>query len=973
MQQTGNNNSIRNCCSIYSGRRDSNCVRHNKTTLMQQPYHGSDDPSTHSSSPEAPRQFHPLNGVVCNLSSPSADHDSTPAVSFSFADSDELKYCYKDNVTKNDPAHEYGPLSNTKKEVSHKSNMCSHIKKGGHVDDSFTTSDKSWRKFSQVPNVEDGNGKKKERQMNSNSGDDKLMVNTNNSSLSNKLSSHINVISNNANRSIFKEKNEPAPSKLVSLNDVSSLESIKEVFDTSNFKDDNSILNFDFSGASDLMNCASSPESLLFVPQDKWLTKRRREGQDARETDRQAGHDEEIREALPTSTLNVADVFMKDNDKAKYRPNKKRRNSGEKFSIDTSNEHCYNKTPSYIFSFELDPSYPKDGNKNSVFPALSTMPSSVSLSSLIPLESLLTQPEKANVGQSNQYEDDANISSSMPPLEITSQDSSGRALIIESAECSVESGDTLISSSSFNNIFPRNNTGPQGPQGNLFSYRRSQYPNIPALVPDDKKINASSHHSYDQLPSQYYYCSRQQPNSSAPTMESYNHLFDEMRNQLFYGDFHNHGMTGISRSERMDMNYSRAPPRHIDEDGKSHNQCIIAPPAPRPRSSSQGHFSHHAPSWGSSSSTYGYHPQTSLSYNSDQPEPLQHLDQPHQPGPIGSAGHPSGPVSASHAPNVSHVPYYASHSGSFGAPNSSPQEVPPALGSKHREVYDGHKIMRNYSQYTSRSTSPRQHCHAHHLPSHPHLPHAFWPPRPEFTGHPHLNRRPPPTVYLLSSPPGGRAGIHDSRPYDPMVIGKGPGGVYIWSKEDDTRLLDIIKKNKNPKKWECIAKEFCRDKTSKECYERWIRYLKPGMRNGQWQDHEDAIVLKAVTASIEQPFTRWSHLTQRLPGRVGKQIRDRWVNHLNPIINHMPFSREDDLTLWDGYKTLGKSWVGISTKYFSSSRSENHIKNRWYSSYFKKFIANEFGPNKNEYQYSLGQVLSGPVKVKVKVTASRSA
>jgi hypothetical protein len=52
-----------------------------------------------------------------------------------------------------------------------------------------------------------------------------------------------------------------------------------------------------------------------------------------------------------------------------------------------------------------------------------------------------------------------------------------------------------------------------------------------------------------------------------------------------------------------------------------------------------------------------------------------------------------------------------------------------------------------------------------------------------------------------------------------------------------------------------------------------------------------------------------------------------------------------DLLLWEGHKQLGKRWVEISTKFFNSSRSENHIKNRWYSASFKKFIANEFGPN----------------------------
>ena len=170
------------------------------------------------------------------------------------------------------------------------------------------------------------------------------------------------------------------------------------------------------------------------------------------------------------------------------------------------------------------------------------------------------------------------------------------------------------------------------------------------------------------------------------------------------------------------------------------------------------------------------------------------------------------------------------------------------------------------------------------------------------------------------------------------------GGPFGWSKDEDARLTDIMKKYKNPRDWEPIAKEHNRGRTAKECHERWIRYLKPGVRKGQWTDHEDAVVMEVVTTSTEQPFTRWSDLAQRLPGRVGKQIRDRWVNHLNPAINHLPFSREDDLNLWEGHRQLGKRWVEISTKNFNNTRSENHIKNRWYSASFKKFISNEFGP-----------------------------
>ena len=103
--------------------------------------------------------------------------------------------------------------------------------------------------------------------------------------------------------------------------------------------------------------------------------------------------------------------------------------------------------------------------------------------------------------------------------------------------------------------------------------------------------------------------------------------------------------------------------------------------------------------------------------------------------------------------------------------------------------------------------------------------------------------------------------------------------------------MDIMKKHKSPKNWDPIAKELSRNKSSRECQERWTRYLKPGSRKGQWTEEEDAVVLDAVKKSIEDPFTRWSDLAQQLPGRVGKQVRDRWVNHRHYRVLCMSYTR----------------------------------------------------------------------------------
>jgi Myb-like DNA-binding domain len=271
-------------------------------------------------------------------------------------------------------------------------------------------------------------------------------------------------------------------------------------------------------------------------------------------------------------------------------------------------------------------------------------------------------------------------------------------------------------------------------------------------------------------------------------------------------------------------------------------------------------------------------------------------------------------------------------------------------GGSYQHGYGPHRMgyppmVRNYSEDSGARNSPPPGAGGMRM-----MPPNF-PPPPEFRAPPSMVSKSVQQNTIMTSP------------YQPSP----KAGPFGWSKEEDSRLTEIMKKYKNPRDWEPIAKEHGRGRSAKECHERWIRYLKPGVRKGQWTDHEDAIVMEAVSTSSEQPFTRWSDLAQRLPGRVGKQIRDRWVNHLNPAINHLPFSREDDLLLWDGHTKLGKRWVEISTKYFNNNRSENHIKNRWYSASFKKFITNQFGSE----AYSGGKATKKESPTKKKVSSPK--
>ncbi|XP_008655313.1 uncharacterized isoform X1 [Zea mays] len=104
---------------------------------------------------------------------------------------------------------------------------------------------------------------------------------------------------------------------------------------------------------------------------------------------------------------------------------------------------------------------------------------------------------------------------------------------------------------------------------------------------------------------------------------------------------------------------------------------------------------------------------------------------------------------------------------------------------------------------------------------------------------------------------------------------KGHTNKGAWTKEEDERLVAYIRSH-GEGCWRSLPSAAGLLRCGKSCRLRWMNYLRPDLKRGNFTDDEDELIIR-LHALLGN---KWSLIAGQLPGRTDNEIKNYWNTHI---------------------------------------------------------------------------------------------
>ncbi|XP_058754481.1 transcription factor WER-like isoform X1 [Vicia villosa] len=117
-----------------------------------------------------------------------------------------------------------------------------------------------------------------------------------------------------------------------------------------------------------------------------------------------------------------------------------------------------------------------------------------------------------------------------------------------------------------------------------------------------------------------------------------------------------------------------------------------------------------------------------------------------------------------------------------------------------------------------------------------------------------------------------------------------------WSREEDDILSKYVAIH-GEGKWQKVAQNAGLKRCGKSCRQRWLNYLKPGIKRGDISPDEEDMIIRLHRLL----GNRWSLIAKRLPGRTDNEIKNYWNTNLSKKLQKRHTSSSFSVSLQNKY------------------------------------------------------------------------